>query len=94
MIVRKPIRFSCTTGNPGNYPPGMDPESMSVQIAHDVWRWYMPEIPVGPGAEPLIRNWANFVLHVYRMAGDHGRPKFVIETIIGADNLPLMRVIR
>lgn len=94
MIHRKALRFSCVTGKPGHYPKGMDPESMSVQIAHDVWRWYMPDITAGAHAEPLIRNWANWTLHCYRMAGDHGRPKFVIETVIGPDNLPLMRVVR
>lgn len=93
MISRKPIRFKCTTGKPGRYPKGMDPQSMAVQIAHDVWRWYMPEVTVGPAVEPLLREWAAFVRRCYQAAGEHGRKSFVIESKIGPDNLPLIRIV-
>lgn len=93
MLDRKPLILLCTTGVPGKYPPGMDPPSMAVQIGNEVWRWYLPEIPPSPAAEPLIRNWANFALRVYQAAGEHGRKRFAIKVVIGPDNLPFMQVV-
>lgn len=67
---------------------------MAVQIAHDVWRWYAPEIAVTPAAEPMLRAWADFVVRVYRAAGAHGRKTFKLRaTVDRATNRPLIQVV-
>lgn len=86
------MMIRCDTGGP-KYPPGFDPPSMAVQLAHKIWDWYMPEHAVGPHAEPLLRNWANWLQHRYRHAADGGRKKFTVMVTIGPDSLPFMQVV-
>ena len=81
-MERKPIKFRCDISPTGHYMKGLDPPSLAVQIAHEIWRWDNPGLIIDPRAEPAIRAMANIIVRMYEDNFYKGWRNFYIKPIV------------